>query len=469
MSRPRCAICGISQESNSFSRLLAGPEEFRFSRGDEVLGDYLPDAHPDIEWVPLLCARGTPFGPVSRAIYEQARDEIRQDLEETAPLDGVLLRLHGAMEVEGIGDGESDLVAAVREVVGDDIPIVASLDLHANMAPSVVAATNVMTAYRRSPHDDARETWHRAVAHAARVLREGIVPRQVLVRLLLLLPGEFAVTYREPAESLYARLLDIERAPGILDASILIGCAWTDGPHTSVSVLVVAEEDPELARPHCEALAEEIWARRREFGPETDLLEPAEAVARAMVSTDQPAFVQDTGDNPGAGAAGDLPIMLDTLLKAGAKQALVASLQDAAAVDACLAAGEGTRLSLELGGKLDTGNSGPLPVDGTVLKLFAPDHALLRCGGVDVLLCRRRSGQAGDAVRLLGADLGGARVVVSKGGYPAGSARTVARSFHWAVTPGWTDLRLERLPYRHLRRPIFPLDEGVEFACQESP
>jgi len=463
MTRPRCAICGISQESNSFSRLLAGPDEFRFSRGDEVLGDYVADAHPDIEWVPLLCARGTPFGPVSRALYEEAKSEILRGLQGAAPVDGVLMRLHGAMEVEDIGDGESDFVAAVREVGGDGVPIVASLDLHANMAPSVVAATNAMTAYRRAPHDDARETWHRAAAHAARALREGLMPRQVLVRLPLLLPGEFAVTHAEPAQSLYARLLDIERLPGILDASILIGCAWTDGPNTSVSALVVAEEDPDLARPHCEALAREIWDRRREFGPETELLEPDEAIARAIAATEHPVLVQDTGDNPGAGAAGDLPIMLGALLKAGAKEALVASLQDAAAVDACIAAGDGARLSLELGGKLDTGNADPLPVEGVVARLFRPDHALLRCGEVDVLLCRRRSGQVGDAVRLLGTDLGGARVVVSKGGYPAGSARTVARGFHWALTPGWTDLRLERLPYRNLRRPIFPLDQGVEF------
>ena len=140
------------------------------------------------------------------------------------------LSLHGAMEVEGIGDGESDLVGAIRERVGDAALISVSLDLHGNIAPALVEAADLLTALRTAPHRDGEATRERALSHLVRCLREGIRPQAAMVKLPLMLPGEYAVTEVEPARSLYEMLAAIEAEPGIMDASLMIGCAWTNSP-----------------------------------------------------------------------------------------------------------------------------------------------------------------------------------------------------------------------------------------------
>lgn len=462
--RPRCAVCGIGHESNSFSTLRAGEREFRIRRGDELLpaSPPLPDG---VEWVPLLHASAGPYGHVELETYEAIRDELLDLLHSALPLDGVLLRLHGAMEVDGLGDGETDLVRRIRSVVGEDAHVAGSLDLHANVSPELVADTDCLTAYREAPHTDAAATWARAARHAARALTTGLQPRQGLVKLPMILPGEWAVTSCEPAQSIYGRLGELDASDGVLDASLLIGCAWTDSPHTSVSALVVSEGSPDTARRYAEDLAAEVWDRRGEFGPESEVLEPGPAIEAALSHPGGGVFLSDTGDNPGAGAAGDLPIMLGHLLEAGASGVLVGGLRDEESTRRAIAAGAGARTALEIGGKLDTVNGAPLGVDATVERTMGDRLAVVSVGGVTVVLSAGRIGSGcHEIVDHLGMDLDAYQAVVVKCGYLYGYARERCRRSIWALTPGWTDVRLERLPYQHLRRPVFPLDDGVTFA-----
>lgn len=456
-SKPRCAVAGLSHESNSFSTLRAGEDEFHVWRGAEMLrgGPALTEA---IEWIPLLQAGARPYGLVERHTYERMRDEILDGLAAAMPLEGVLLRLHGAMDVEGLGDGETDLVRAIRDLVGSDPLLVGSLDLHANLAPEVADLTDCLTAYREAPHRDAAATWERATRHMSECLLGGRRPVQALVKLPMLLPGEWAVTDCEPAHSLYASLASLDDAAGVVDSSILIGCAWTDSEHTSVSALVVAE-DREVARTHAEELAGELWDRREEFGPESETLEPVAAIEAALADPAGGVLLSDTGDNPGAGAAGDLPIMLRLLLEAGAEEVLVGGLRDDDSVERCLAAGVGCRVALQAGGKLDRVNAEPLEVEAVVERLVAERWAVVRVGGVTLVLSRGPIDSGLHAItREMGMDPLAYRAVVVKAGFLSSPARELARRSIWALTPGWTDLRLERLPYRRLRRPIWPLD-----------
>ena len=239
----RIAIGGIGHETNTFSTLRTSIDDFHVRRGSDISDDgfWAEAGGGDVEWAPTLMASASPHGLVEEQAYTQLRDELVERLRDAGPVDGVYLALHGAMEVEGVGDGESDLLRAVREVVGPDTLISASFDLHGNVAPDVVAALNIMTALRTAPHRDGGPTRRRAVAHLTRCLREGIRPVCEMVKPPLLLPGEYAITEVEPSASLYARLPEIESLPGVLDASLFIGCSWTDGPHTSPAAIVVAE------------------------------------------------------------------------------------------------------------------------------------------------------------------------------------------------------------------------------------
>lgn len=460
----RIALGGIGHETNTFSTLRTTYEDFRVRRGDEITADASWGAlgGADVTWAPTLIASASPHGPVTEDAYTALRDDLLARLRAATPVDGVYLALHGAMEVEGIGDGESDLLRSVREVVGDEPLIAASFDLHGNVAPAVVDALNIITALRTAPHRDGEETRRRALNHLIRCLREGIRPVCEMVKPPLLLPGEYAITEVEPAASLYGRLPGIEARPGIVDASLFIGCAWTDGPHTSPAAIVVAESDRAIARAYAMELAEAVWERRDAFGPDVETL-PAEAAIEAALSAHEPTvFISDSGDNVTAGGGGDNPDIARRLIAAGARGAVVAGIADPEAVCACGRAGVGSTASLSIGGKLDAVNGTPLVVDGVVTHLdnaSAPEVATVRVGGVEIVLATdRRAFATLGAFTAAGIDPLERKVVVVKLGSLFPQLRDNAPRAIMALTPGFTDLRMASLPFERVPRPIYPLD-----------
>ncbi len=460
----RLAICGIRHETNTFSPLRAGIDDFHVLRGEEILADGPWQAFDNVEWAPTLVSKAQPHGLVLRDASESMADELVERLRRASPVDGVYLDLHGAMEVDGIGDGERDLVCRVREAVGDEIPIVASLDLHANLAPEVIEKTNVLTALRTAPHVDRRETQMRAIGHLVRCVKEDIHPANTIVRLPMLLPGEHAATGVEPARSLYAGLEETEAHPEIMDASITIGCAWTDSPFTSVAAIVVSE-NRNVAEEHAKRLAVKIWRRRDEFKPDVVTLPVEEVVQRAIRQARHPVFVSDSGDNVTAGAAGDVPLVLKTLLEAGARDAVVTGIADAPAVELCTGAGVGAVLTLTLGGRLDRVNGSPLNVTGRVISMNPPRIAVFQVDGVRVVLTADRMPflelRAFEEANVNPLEH---EIVVVKHGYLAPELREIAGAALMAVSPGCTTLALENLSYERIRRPVFPLDDDVVFS-----
>lgn len=465
----RIAVGGIGHETNTFSTLRTGLNDFFIRRGEEIVQGEFWDRYRQqgIEFAGTLTAGAPPHGLVRRDVYLELKAELLERLERALPVDGVYLSLHGAMEVEELGDGESDLAGAIRERVGARVPIVASLDLHGNLAPAFVAAADLLTALRTAPHRDGEATRRRALDHLVRCIREDLRPVSSMIKLPLILPGEWAVTEVEPARSLYATLPEIEAVPGILDASLMIGCAWTDSLYTSVSVLVFAAHDRELAHRHAARLARAVWEQREAFGPDVETATPEEAVARALVAPESTVFISDSGDNVTAGGAGDLPLFAQHLLAARASDAVVAGIADAEAVARCAAAGLNSRITLAIGGKLDSIHAQPLEVSGTVRHLdppAAPVLAVLQVQGVTIVLAAdRRAFTSFADFRRAGIDPLRHKIVVVKLGYLFPELRDRAPRAILALGPGFTDLRLDQLPYRRIARPIFPLDQEMEW------
>ncbi|MHB0878184.1 MAG: M81 family metallopeptidase [Anaerolineae bacterium] len=464
----RIAVAGIAHETNTFSPIWTEYEDFVCARGADALRPEPGDAPlpGDVQLLPVFVAHAHPGGLVRRSAYEALKDELLRGLAAALPLDGIYLVLHGAMEVEGIGDGEGDLITAVRALVGERPLISVSLDLHGNISPTLVAQANMLTALRTAPHRDGAQTRRRALDMLVRSLHQGLRPVSALVKLPLLLAGEAAMTTAEPAASLYDLLPEAGGRPGIMDASLLVGCAWTDSAYTSASVIVVAEADADLARRQAEALATQFWARRHDFhfGMETAPLD--EAIRRALAAPERPVYITDSGDNVTAGAAGDITLCAERLLALGAQGALVAGLCDPEAVGQCAAAGVGAHVHLSIGGKLDPAYPA-LPVSGEVLRVVheggRPALAAVRLEGVTVILAADRrpfTDRAGIAAA--GVDPMWQSIVVVKQGYLFPDLLDHAPRAIMALTPGATDLALERLPYLHLRRPIFPLDQVRE-------
>ena len=473
----RIAIAGVAHEALTFAPIRASRADFDVWRGDEVLQfPGVADAVAELafEPVPLLVAQShTPGGPVELETYLALRRAILDALRAAGEVDGICLVLHGSMLVEDLGSGETDLAREVRALVGPEPLVAARLDLHANLTEEFARTVDVWAAYRTAPHRDLPETFLRATTRLVRAIHSGQRPRPAFVRLPLLLPGENATTDVEPMRSLLRQAANLEHQPGILAVEVLVGFGWGDAPHAGASVTVFAEDTAVLpaARAAATNLASEMWAQRAAFQiPQEVAPSVDEAIDRALAAH-ATVFVTDTGDNPTAGATGDVPYFLSRLLARQVPDAVVAGMCDAEAYQACAEAGVGATLTLSLGGKLDTAHGAPVTVTGVVEHLYRPTPgqrgvaiATLRVGGVWILIpAQRRAFYTLDDFQRAGVDPLAHRLVVVKLGYLFPELRDIAPREILALSPGCSDLDLTRLPYQHVMRPIYPLDQDFDW------
>lgn len=477
----RIALAGISHEALNFSPILARMKDFQVMRGQDILDcsgvtDFLQTQKTsellsaEIKPVPLLVARSlTPSGPVEEGTYLQLRTEILDGLRSAGHLDGICLVLHGAMIVENIWSGETDLVRSIRAVVGDEIPIAARLDLHANLTEEFAHRVDTWAGFRTAPHRDVQETLERTLTLLARIIRSGGRGHPAFIRVPMLLQGEKATTSVDPMKSLLAMARKIEEQPGILNAEVLVGFGWADAPHSGVNVAVVAEDQDHLplARVEARRLAQEAWDRREDFTFDQEVADSIDqAIDRALAAPEASVFISDSGDNPTAGGTGDTTAFLSRLLDRQVPDAVLAGIPDEIAARSCFEAGVGAEVHLTLGARMDTVHGDPIEVIGTVEHLCPAREgvqeaamATLRVGGVRVIVSDLRMAFIGlDDLRKAGIEPLEHKIVVVKLGYLMPELRDAAPREILALSPGYTDMNLNRLPYRYVTRPIFPLD-----------
>ncbi|UBU11368.1 M81 family metallopeptidase [Nonomuraea gerenzanensis] len=469
----RIAICGIHIESSTFSPHLSGTADFEVTRGQALLGRYGWLGDPwaaEVEWVPIVHARALPGGAVEPAAYDAWRAEIVQGLSDGA-FDGVLLDIHGAMSVVDRQDAEGDLITAIRSVIGPEPLVSAAMDLHGNVSPTLFAGCDLLTCYRTAPHVDVWETRERAARNLVDALRRGERPHKSLVHVPILLPGEMTSTRVEPARGLYARIPGIEARPGVIDAAIWIGFAWADEPRCTGAV-VATGTDAAATEQAARELGQAFWDARDEFAfvaPTGSMDECLDAALKE--GSARPYFISDSGDNPGAGGADDVTYALERMLarpeiRDGSARAVFASLFDPEAVALIGDLPVGSAVSVRAGGRVDTRPPGPLPLEGT-LEAVADDPdggrvVSVRIGGLSVFLTSRRMQyRLLESYGRLGVDVSGVDVVAVKIGYLEPELFEAAADWMLALTPGGVDQDLQRLPYRNLNRPIFPLDRDA--------
>jgi len=465
----RIAIGGWLHETNTFSTMATHYEDFWYNRGDDLVsqGCWRKLADEGHEVIPLVRASAHPSGLVTGECYRRFTDEVLDGLSAAAPLDAVYLDLHGAMEVEGIGDGEAAFVREVRGVVGEDMFVCGTLDLHGNLSHEFVSRCDFLTALRTAPHRDGDETRERAVRLMMECLKKGTRPGVALVKLPLLVPGECGVTEVEPAKSLFARLPGVDATPGILVSSIMIGCAWTDCPETTVSVLLYGTDRDAMDR-EANRLGAAIWERRAEFKLDMPAAPTDETIRAGLDAPEKPVFISDSGDNTTAGGAGDSPYFLKRLIALGVTDAVFAGIADPEAVEVCVQAGEGAEVDLVIGGKWDSVFSKPLPARAKVKRIVA-DHAagprvLVNIAGVDTVLQSDRCPFVQMAhFQEMGIDVDAYKLVVVKLGYLFPELRDYAPKGLMALSPGFGDQRMDALPFKRLKRPIYPLDPDTEW------
>lgn len=466
----RIAVAGLHTECSTYNPVLAREADFRVLRGPTMLKDAYFDflTHFPAEFITVLHARAIAGGPVEGALYARWKAEILDGIKAALPLDGVYLAMHGAMFVEGLQDAEGDFISAVRDLVGPDVLIAASYDLHGNVSQRIVDGLDIFSTYRTAPHIDVADTMRRAVTMLVRALRSGQRPVLAWVPVPVLLPGERTSTQDEPARSFYSQLQAVEDPTGIWDASFQVGYVWADEPRATACAVITGTDRLAMTAA-ARVLAQDYWDLRERFvfGTTTGSIE--ECVDWAVTATTAPVVLAESGDNPTGGGVGDRAEVLAELMANDAQGVVFAGIADKQATDAAYAAGTGASLELTIGGSLDP-SSATVKTEATVQFLLETGdpqlrEAVVRIGGIDLVITARRRPfhNIADFTRL-GLDPRTARIVVVKSGYLSPDLGPIANPSLMALSPGVVDQFVERLERRHKSVPQYPFDKDFAWA-----
>lgn len=489
MARRRVAIAELSHETNSFSSVpvdLAFVERCGIVRGPAVIeqardtatvlaGFIDAAAEVELELVPLLSVWITPAGKVTREAYETLLAELLTGIERAQPLDGVLLSLHGAMVAEHVSDGDGELLRRLRALIGSRVPIVAVLDLHANISPLMVQQVDLLLGYHTYPHVDQREQGQQAGRLLGRLLRGEIRPTTVLVKPPMLPTSQRMTSDRPPMRLLFDRARAMEHDPRVLDVTVAGGFPPADVPEAGLSIVVTTDNDPAPAQQLADELAALAWELRHGFLGGVATWEEAAATIRAMIRG--PLVLVDIADNPWSGGPGDSVELLRFLLQQQARPAALALVRDPEVVAHCRQAGVRATVDVVLGGKTDSLHGPPLRVRGRVRLLSdgryinaGPMHAgvtvdlgrtaVLEIEGIAVLVTERAESPIDlNVFRSHGIEPTEQRILALKGkGHFRAAFEPIAEQVVLVKGPGITGSDLTRLPFRNIRRPIWPLD-----------
>lgn len=480
IKKPKIAIAGLAIESSTFSPATTDAAAFLAREGVAVF-DYYPflqEEQPQRQaanWAPTLRGHALPGGIVTRKAYDSLVGKTLALLEKELPLDGLFFDIHGAMSVEGIDDPEGDFIQKIRDLIGTETLISTSMDLHGNVSKRLAQHTDLITCYRMAPHEDALESKQRAVDNLLERLQSGKgKPKyKAWIPVPILLPGEKTSTRIEPGKSLYAKVQPMTEKEGVIDAAIWIGYAWADEPRNH-AVVMVTGDDQKAVSESAETLAAHFWKVRNEFefvAPTADL---DTSLSYALTSDKKPYVISDMGDNPTAGGAGDVTWTLRELLnnkafkKSSGPELIYASIPGPELIEAALKAGVNNTVSAKVGALVDDRYAPPLLLEGVVKAIHQGDvHAetevVVRVGSINVIVTKKRKPYHRERdFTQLGLDPRKANILVVKIGYLVPELYDLRGDWIMALTPGGVDQDLERLDYKRIQRPMFPLDKNLE-------
>lgn len=495
----RIAIAGFQHETNTFAHTPTTWQDFvqddtwpGLCEGDDVLarlGDADPSAPRNIPvsgfiaaarlagdtLVPIAWCAAGPGGRVTQDAFEQVSERWLRRLNEAA-FDAVYLDLHGAMAAEHIDDADGELLARVRAAVGPDVPIVASLDLHANVSARMVALADWLVAYRTYPHVDMGATGGRAHAALHRLMSMPERPVVAWRQMPFLIPLCWQGTDDAPAQALYGSLAAVDDTPGAWPdgANLVMGFPAADVPECGPSLWAYAATAAQ-ADAIVDALASRVTAAEPDFAGALLTADAAVARAEALLTASPqagPVVIADAQDNPGAGGTSDTTGLLHALMAANAQGAVLGVMVDPAAAAQAHAAGEGAQIALSLGAHDAPAAGDPPPVEATFhverlhdgqvqatgsvfrgYRLSLGPSACLRLGGVRVVVASRKVQMLDLALmRFLGIEPAQQRMLVVKSTVhfradfaPIAQAVLISRS------PGAYELDPARLPWQRLR------------------
>jgi microcystin degradation protein MlrC len=376
----RIAVGGFLHETNTFAPTKARYADFvhgggwpAMTQGTDLLkamrninvglAGFIGEAQTHSwELVPTIFAAASPCAHVTRDAYERIAAAIVDGIADAGPLDAVYLDLHGAMVSEHFDDGEGEILRRVRQAIGNALPLVVSLDLHANVTPDMVHHADALIAYRTYPHVDMADTGRAAARHLALLLRDGRRLEKAFRQLPFLIPISWQCTNDQPTKDVYEKLAALQ-SEAVPTLSFCPGFPAADFAHCGPSVFAYGRTQAD-AQAVVDKLAALIEGHERDFGGR--IYAPDEGVRLAMElskTAHKPVIIADTQDNPGAGGDSDTTGMLRALVSNRATRAAIGAIYDPASARAAHEAGVGATVTLALGGK--SGIPGDAPFEAT--------------------------------------------------------------------------------------------------------
>jgi microcystin degradation protein MlrC len=495
----RIAVGGFLHETNTFAPTKATYADFVHGGGwpgmavgaavlrvrnvNVGLAGFLEVAETNgWELAPTISCAATPCAHVTEDAFERIAKVMVDGIAAAGRLDAVYLDLHGAMVAEHLDDGEGEILARVRKVIGYDLPLVVSLDLHANVTPQMVEHADALIAYRTYPHVDMADTGRAAAMHLELLLRSGQKFAKAFRQLPFLIPISWQCTNDEPCRSIYAGLAALQ-SHAIPTLSFAPGFPAADFPDCGPSVFAYGrtQKDADAAADNIAAL---VISHENDF--DGRIFSPDDGVRHAMELAKiarKPVVIADTQDNPGAGGDSDTTGMLRALVRNNASKAAIGVIYDPESAEIAHAAGEGAIVPLALGGKSGIPGDAPYQETFVVEKLsdgefIAPGpyyggrkmkmgpSACLRIGDVRVVVSSHKAQLADQAMyRYVGIEPTAQSILVNKSSvHFRADFEPIAEKLIICAAPGAMPADTAALPWTRLRRGIRVKPNGAAFA-----
>ena len=484
----RIAVAEIAQETDSFSPMVADRKDFEafgLYFGDEILermqnvgpvGGFLQVAAEQkepVEIVPIVRAWAGAGGTITAPTLDFLTERLISGLKRSLPIDAIYLALHGAAASEKEDDVEGHVLSAVRECVGDRIPVVVCLDHHANITRRMVQNANALIGHETQPHDTIA-TGRKTARALFGMLNGEIHPTRAWQKIPMITPQDQFLTAQGPMKEWFDLAREMERRPGVIDVSPYPMQPWLDVAEGGWAVVVHTDNNRELAESLAAESARTAWNLREKFWL-SGRIAPAEAVRQAVAADSGLVILSDTGDSVYGGAPGDSTCILRELVAQQVPCLALVPIVDVVAVEAALSAGVGAQITVDLGGKIDHVFSQPVRVTARVaavsrgVTLELPDRgacdlgrtALLEVGQIRIVVLDQRTFAINHPVLYthLGLEIADAKLVVVK---TASNFQFFSRWRKGLIrvdSPGMTQSDLTAFEWKRVPRPMYPLDQ----------
>jgi len=491
---PRVGIVALLQESNTFLHQKTQIDHFRqdlLAIGGEVrtrlegsqheVGGFLAGlTEHGIEPVPIFAARAFPYGTIAAGAFDELMTTLLAACDDAGPLDGLLVAPHGATVSEQYSDADGHWLTMLRQRYGREIPIVGTLDPHANVSRAMVDACDALVAYRTNPHTDQQPRGREAAALIADTIRGKIRPLMAAAFPPLAIGIERQHTGEHPCRELFAAADAVLARPGVLTNSVILGFPYSDVLEMGSSVLVVCDNDKQMAQGLAQELAATMWSYREKLVGYFVSVDAA--LDQALARTGRVCLL-DMGDNVGGGSPADATTLAAELVRRRIPDCFVC-LFDPDVVRQAQGAGVGQRIEASVGGKTDDRHGQPITSTFQVISLHAGKFteqrarhggitsfdqgptAILRAeAGLTVMVTSRRMVPFSlEQLLSCGLDPLQFRMLVAKGvNAPIAAYEPVCDHFIRVDTPGVTCADMTKLDFRHRRRPMFPFERDTRY------